>query len=1090
MKKKLLSIFMLSILFVSFSFAQNRNLTGKVISAEDGQPLPGVTVVATGTTVGTTTDNNGNFSLSVPNGTASLQFKFIGFADQTVPLSSSNLVNVTLSLESSQLGEVVITGAYGTQQSSRSTSYSAQVVSSEELNVTRQPNLNNALAGKVAGLQVRSQSSAALGRESTIRLRGASGFGGGTGALYVVDGTILPSADDVNLDDIESVSVLQGPAASALFGAQAADGAIVITLKKGRQAQGLGVTFNLGATFENPYILPNYQNSYAGGASSSLMQYNWKAGDPEEWKSLDGKYYHDYNDDSSWGPRMVGQEYIPWYAWYGGHSRSYQTAALTPQPDNAFDFFNTGVVLNNSLTISSASDNLDFKLTYGNNDTRGLIPNSHLTKHTVNLISSYDLTDRLEVSANISYINRNLKGEIDDEYSNQSTGAFSQWFHRDLDMDILKELRDLRTPDGIFASWNHRNPNTYSADDPRSFYAANYWYNPFTYYDLVDITQQRDRLYGNLSLNYKITDDLSISGTYRKQQNTTFNEDKYSSRLNESGLQTTGNNALAKGYYATGTSYSNRRNIEFLATYKKNFMNDDLSLDANVGTDFFRWVSKGNNAATANGLSVPDLFTISNSVDQAVIGNSRTEERYNAIFARATVGYKNYLFVNGSLRNDWFSTLPEDNNDVLSKSFGASFVFTDLLSENSSNFDWLSFGKIRASWGEIPKALGTSQTTFGAYRYPGMAYSVNQFKWGNNFLMSTPDQLVDPNITGSVVRQKELGLELRFLENRLGVSGTYWDGTEEGFPYSLSLNGASGFSTLLTNIGKISKKGIELQLEVNPVRTANFDWNFSGTYANLIENDIVEISQEYGITQTAAVGGVWGTTMPYMVHTEGKRWGQIYGNGIQRNDAGVPILTENGSYINDPDVYFGSVLPEITGGIQNSFTFFKDFNLRFNLDYQVGGKFVSLSNMFGTFSGLTARTASLNDRGNPVRDAVADGGGVHVFGVDADNNPVDYYVEAQTYYQNLYNNSTFDEFIYDLSFVKMREIALTYRIPVQKLSFGSKINSASISLVAGNPFLIWAKTDDFDPSEVSYVNGETGQLPGTRTFGFNLRVGF
>lgn len=1081
MKQKLLSLIFVLTCFIGVSFAQNRQVSGKVTSAEDGSPIAGVSVSIVGTNRATQTDPSGNYSITVPEG-STLSYSYLGYVTQRVAVGSQSVVNVQLVPVSQELEEVVVTGAYGIRQTARSSTSSAQVLEAKTINTTRQPNLNNALAGKVAGLQVRSQSAAALGRNNTIRLRGATGLStGNDGAIYVVDGTILPNYDDLSIDEIESVTVMQGPAAAAQFGSQAANGAIVITTKRGKTDPGLGIALNLGANFDKAYILPNYQNSYAGGGSESMYQYNWKPGDPEEWKALDGKYYHDYNDDASWGPRMIGQEYIPWYAWYGGHSRSYQTAKLTPQKDNARDFFETGGATNNNIVITKSADAYNLRFSYTNQYTNGLLPTTSLNRNLFTVRGSFDINDHITVGANINYVNNRLYGEIDDAYSNQSTGAFNQWFHRDLDIHILKELRGLTTPEGIFASWNHANPTAYKADDPRSFFAANYWYNPYTYYDLVDRVNQRDRWYGDVNLRYKVNDDLSFSATYRKQQNTTFYEYKYSSRLNESGLQTTGNNELAKGYYGTGNTYSNRQNVEVGAHYSKQIQ--DFTINGNFVADFFRSQYNENSGNTVDGLNVPDLFTLANSVSQANQYNYRYREGYNALLFKLNVGYKNILFADASIRSDWFSTLPEDNNQVYSKSFGGAFVFSDLLQES---MPWLSLGKLKYSWGEIPKALGTNNTTFGYYRYPGMSYSVGQYKWGNNFLMSTPDALVDPNIHGSVSSQQDFGLELFFLRNRVGLTATYWTGKDEDYPYSVSQNGASGYSSILTNIGKISRSGFDLLLKAIPVRTNDFEWNTSVIWSRLIKNNIDEITED---TKRISVEGVWGTTMPYLTHKEGARWGQIYGNGIKRNEAGIPILTAAGYYQNDPAVEFGSVLPMYTGGFQNSFRY-KDFTLGIDLDFQYGGKMVSLSNMFGSYSGLTARTARLNDKGNPIRDAVADGGGVRVDGVDENNNPVTFYIGAQDYYQSLYNNKTFDEFIYDLTFVKLRAISFGYNIPVQKWNLGRHIKRATFSLVANNPLLIYATTKDFDPSEITYSVGETGQLPGTRGFGFNLNVSF
>jgi hypothetical protein len=496
---------------------------------------------------------------------------------------------------------------------------------------------------------------------------------------------------------------------------------------------------------------------------------------------------------------MVGQEYIPWYAWYGGTKYSYKTALLNPQPDNARDYFETGVILNNSVSFSKATDLMNVRFSYGNIDVQGMLPTTTLKKNTFNFNGTFDINPHLVFGANLNYVTQNTKGEFDDGYSNQSTGSFNQWFHRDMDMNILKELKDLRTPEGIWASWNHNNPTVYDPSNPRSFYAGNYWYNFYTWFDLVKPVSQTDRLYGDLSLTYKFNNDLRVRATYRKNQNTTWFETKYSSDLAVSGTQTTGNCPECKGYYGTGESYSNRDNLEFLATYTKKI--NDFNLNVNVGSDFFRALGKSNTANTNNGLNVPNLFTISNSKDNPTVGNGRVEEKYRAVYGIGSVGYKNFLFADFTLRNDWFSTLPEDNNDVLSKSVGASFVFSDLL-----KWDVLSYGKVRASWGEIPQALGTDATSFGAYRYPGFLYGVGANQWNGNFLMSTPDQLVDSAIHGAVKRQKEIGADLKFLKNRIGISVTYWDGTEKDIPRAVTINGASGFTSKLINTGEITKK--------------------------------------------------------------------------------------------------------------------------------------------------------------------------------------------------------------------------------------------------------------------------------------------
>jgi TonB-linked SusC/RagA family outer membrane protein len=1058
-------------LFSVLAFGQGRTITGTVVD-ESGSPIPGATVQLKGTRAGSAADNNGAFRIVAKTGDV-LVISGAGLEPTQYTVGADNTVKITVKRVVAASAEVVVSSGYGIKKSLRNVSSNAQVVTSEQLNTIRQTNLNNALAGKVSGIQVRSQSTAKLGSTGSIRLRGETGFGGGGSIIYVVDGTILPNPNDINLDDIEDVTVLQGPAAAAIFGPQGAGGAIVMTLKKAKKgAKGIGVDVNLGAQFDKVYVLPNYQNSYAGGGVGDLMKYTWKAGDPESWKRLDGKYYHDYSDDASWGPRMVGQEYIPWYSWYDGHKYSGTTAKLLPQPNNARDYYNQGINLNNSVSFSKATDNTSIRMSFGNVDVKGLIPTTTLKKNTFSLVSSVDITNRLTASLNFNYVTQIVNGEFDDQYSNQTTGSFNQWFHRDLDMNIIRELKDLRTPSGIWASWNHNNPTSYDPSNTKDFYAGNYWYNFYKWFDLVKPLSQTDRYYGDISLNYKVNENLRIRATYRKQNNFVWGETKFSTDLLESGTQTTGNCPECKGYYGTSTSNSNRTNMELRASYTKKIKNFNVAAD--FGTDILRSLGKGNSANTVNGFNVPNLYTIGNSKDQPSVGNSRSDYRYSALFVTGNVTYKNYLTADFTVRQDWMSDLPPAKSFIVSKSAGLSFIFSDLL-----KWKPLSFGKFRATMGEIP-------TGIGAYTYPGFAYGVGSVQWNGNFLMSTPDQLVDPNIHGSVTRQKELGIDLRFFKNRVGASATYWNGDDKDFPTSIPINGASGYSSLYTNAGLITKRGYNFQLMGRPIWGKQLKWEINATWGVLAKNTVKEIAP--GTVKTTAIDARWGTTGPYMVHAVGKEWGQLFGNGIKRDANGTPILSAAGFFQNDPNVYFGGVLPKHTGGVQTSVDY-KGFILSANADWQIGGKFFSLSDMWGTFSGLTARTATVNDKGNPIRDWVADGGGVHVFGVDASGNKVDKYVEAQDYFHNLYNNKTFDPFVYDLTFVKLRELSLGYTLPVQKWGF-KWAQKAVLSVVARNPILIYAKTADFDPSEIANISGESGNMPGTRGWGVNLKLGF
>jgi TonB-linked SusC/RagA family outer membrane protein len=1076
--KKVALLIALMLLGLQGLFAQTRDISGTVTSSEDGSPIPGVFVVVKGTTVGTVTSQNGTFTLKVPVNAQTLMFTYVGMNSLEVPLANQTVFNVKLFPATFGMDEVIVTGAYETRRAAKSTAAQTQFVSGEKLNAIRPVNINNALAGKVTGIQVQSQSAAALGRTGNVRLRGDGGLGTGSGVLYVVDGTILPNSNDINMDDVEDINVLSGPAAAAILGSQGSNGAIIITTKKAKLVGGrkTNIEINSGFSASNVYILPNYQNDYAGGNVQDMYKYSWQANQPEEWKALDGKYYPDYSDDASWGPRMVGQEYIPWYAWYPGSEYTGKTAKLVPQPTNARDFYDTGLNFNNSVAFSKVSDDLNIRAVIGSINVKGLIPQSSLKKTTISVKTSFDIAKGLTFGSNINFFTTKTQGEFDDGYSNQTTGSFNQWFHRDLDMNLMRELKDLRTSDGIWASWNHNNPTIYDPTNARNFYAGNYWYNFYKWFDLVKMPQRADRLFGDVSLSYKIIEGLTAKATYRRQQNNTWYEEMFSTDLLESGTQTQGNEARAKGYYYTRTTYSVRENYEAIVSYTKAI--SDFKLNAQAGSDFFNSVYKDNSANTNNGFNIKNLYSISNSKDQASIGNTRERNKYNAVFVRGDLGWKDFLFGEFTLRNDWFSTLPPDNNSVLSKSFGGSFVFSDLLGVEA-----LNFGKLRASWGEIPTAIGI-------FTYPGFAYGVNANQWNGNFLMGTPDGLVDPKIRGAVKTQKEVGLELRFLKNRIGLTATYWDGTEKDIPLNVSIANYSGFSSKLLNTGEISKQGMDFSLNLKPLDMPNISWELNGTLALLLKNKVVKIAE--GVPRIVAQSQ-WGGGTPDMVHAEGKPWGELFGSGMKRDTiSGLPMLTSAGAYISDPQTYFGNVLPKVTGGIQNYIRIMKDFTLVVNIDYQFGGKFFSLSDMWGSFSGLTAKTSGLNDQGIPIRDPVADGGGVHVFGVDQTTlAPVDYYVDAQEYYHSLYNNDIYDTFVYDLTFIKLRELSLGYTLPVAKLGLSKYVQGANIAVVAQNPWLIYDKTNhDFDPSEISRAGGETGQFPGVRSLGVNLKLNF
>jgi hypothetical protein len=773
--RKLLSLVTALVLCTTLVYAQQRTVSGTVTD-DNGTPIPFATVKVQGARTGVSADQDGKFTLRNIPQDAVIVVSAQGHGEKTVTLGADNNVSISLTRTSTTLNEVVVTGAFNIKRSQRSVAFNAQTVNAEQLNTIRQTNLNSALAGKVAGLQILGQSTVKLDDVGGVRLGGQPGLGNAP-VIYVVDGTIV-NPNDINPDDIEDVTVLSGVNATALFGDRGIGGAIVINSKRAKKGRkGIGLEFNQGLTFDRIYILPKYQNEYAGGAAGDLIKYTWVPGQPEEWKALDGKYYHDYTDDASWGPRMVGQEYIPWYAWYPGSQYSYKTARLDPQPDNIRDFYQTGITANNNVNFSKADDNYSVRVSYTNQSVRGLLYKSSLNKNIFNVNSSLDLGKYFTVNANVNYIHRKREGEFNDGYSNQSTGSFSQWFHRNLDMDIMKELKGLRSPQGAFASWNHANPGSYNPANPGGFYGGNYWYNFYTYFDNVTNFDTRERLYGDLGLTFKLNNNFRIRGTYRQNLVTTNYENRTASDLETSASQTG-----IRASYATGQTTFKEQNFELVATYTAKFLNN-FSTNLNAGANVLRTTYRDLLASTVNGFSVPNLYTLTNSKDPISYSNTREALRTNSLFARGDIGFKNMLFAEFSLRNDWSSTLPASNPDILYKSVGVSFVFSELL---QNTIPALSFGKLRASLGETPRSLNIYQNNF--------TYGVAANQWNGNFLMGTPDVVVDPNLVGAVQQTWEVGADLKFLRNRAGLSVTFQNTESKGIPIDVDVSGTSGYT--------------------------------------------------------------------------------------------------------------------------------------------------------------------------------------------------------------------------------------------------------------------------------------------------------
>ncbi len=1074
MKKIVITLLAGLLCFSIAIHAQTRSVTGSV-SDSKGAPVPYASILIKGTKQGTTADADGKFSIKVKTGDV-LIVSAQGLFLKNIPVSSENNFSVILDRNDKEtLDEVVVTTAFEIKKSARTTAYSAQTITSENLNLIRQPNLNNALAGKVAGVQFRGQSPIALNREAVLRIRGGSTLNGDQGPIYVVDGTIVNSFD-INPDDVDAITVLKGANATALFGGRASNGAIVITTRKKNSGGGIGVEVNSGVTFDRVYILPKYQNKYAGGANPTLTKYTWKLGDPIEWKALDGKGFPDYTDDSSWGPAMDGAEYAPWYAWIPGHSRSFKTDRLVPQPDNVKNFWETGITSNNNVSLTKSGEGYNYRVSYTKQYLKGLLPTTTSDRNNLNFSASFDVDKHFTVSSNITYTAQQINGTFDDGYANQSSGNFNQWFHRDLDISIIKELRGLKTPIGTYASWNlSSNPDGYNPNSPIDFYGGNYWYNHYTKLDQQPVGQNRQRLFGDVSVKYKLNNHFYVKGTVRRNQLTTNSESIFKSELAASATQT---GDLAS--YSTNYTNYQEDNYELLSGYNQKF--GDLDVNVTVGGNKLSIRNYGLSGSTAQGLNVPGLYALSNSKAQPTLGNTRLYSETKSLFATGDLEYKKFVSLTWAVRSDWYSTLPTGNNRLVSPSLGGAFIFSEFT---KNAIPWMSFGKVFGSWGKKPRDIGVYANNF--------LYGVNANQWAGNFLITTPDQLLDATLKGSLITTYEAGFDFRFLKNRLGLNVTYYNEDNNGEPVGVAQSGVSGFTSKLINSAQIQKEGIEVLITATPIRNKDFNWQISMNYSYLLKNPVVQLAPGVGAGgQTLLAGGSFGTRFARAFQEVGSDWGQLIGGGIARNDAGEMVLNPStGKFIVDATKHWGSVVPKTNGGIVNTFSY-KNFTLGFNIDYQVGGQFFSLSEQWGNFSGILEETASVNDKGKNVRDDVSAGGGVHVKGVSSVDlkTPVDKYVEVQTYYQQFYFSRIAEPYIHSLTYVKLREVNLGVNLPVARWGISKYVRSANFSIIARNPLLIYRETKNFDPSEISGIQGEDGQYPGTRSVGFNLKLTF
>lgn len=1068
MRKGLL-LSLLGMLLLAYSaIAQSRTVTGKVLSSEDQTPLPGVNVTVQGTTRGTQTDANGVYRIQVDNNNT-LIFSFIGFKTQSVAVGNRSTIDLTLENDAATLTEIVVTGLGGSREK-RALGYGVQEIKQEKLNIAREQNVANALAGKIAGVQVLGQSGAKFGAPN-IRIRGINSLTGDN-PLYIVDGTPT-DISQVNMDDVENLTVLKGPSATALYGNRGSAGVIVITTRRARAGE-TRIDINHSTTLDMVGMLPNYQNEYGGGYAQEFEVFKFNpAIHPAEWRAFEGHNLIDYAADESWGPRLDGTPHRSAASWLPGPQFG-QLTPFSPNPNNVRDFFEKPFSHNTNVAFARGTEAFQTRISYTHIQNNGIVPNSRQSRDFISAKNTLSFGPKLSASLNLNYTANKTFNPPADRYGssggtglsntlfgisspilngfNQTVGSFNQWFQRQLS---IEDLKNYKNPDGSFRSWNIGGPL-----DPR----PKYWDSPYTqvYENTTEI--RTDRLFGDVGLAWQILPGLRATGTVRRDQSNVYQEGRIAAgTLNEAG----------RGGFSTLGSNSRENNYELIVNYEKNF-SDDISITGIVGGNIRYNRTDGLFQSTVGGLSVPGFYNIAASRDRPNVRNFLFERQVNSLFGNVSFGYKNLAFVEASLRNDWSSTLPKDNNSYLYPSVSGSFVFSEVLPQNNI----LSFGKIRAGYAQVGTDIGPYQTA--------LAYGVGT-PYGSNPTQFLPTVLPNTQLKPGMSTSYEGGVDLRFLNNRLGLELTVYRNDNRDQIIPLPVAPTSGFNNAIINAGLIQSRGVELHIYANPVKTAGgFSWEFD-LNADRNRSKVIKLAE--GLRDYVIDGPTWRTLT--LNASEGQDWGTLYGQGIKKHENGQPLIYGSGPnaglYVKEDNVNLGSVLPKFKGGWLNTFTF-KNLVMRVNTDFVVGGKFFSTTKMFNAYSGLSAETAGLNELGNPVRDAPADGGGVLLEGVNEDGQPNKTRVDAQT----LYSGWLFalnERWLFDQTYVKLREVSIGYNLPKRLL--GNRVQSANISFIARNPVLIYsAAGGGLDISESETIWQEGGQLPPVRSFGVNLRVGF
>ncbi|MBS9464187.1 SusC/RagA family TonB-linked outer membrane protein [Flagellimonas sp. 389] len=1018
-----------TLLIATFSFGQT--ITGSVVD-ELGTPLPGVSILVLGTTNGTTTDFDGNYSIMANSGDI-LEFSYLGMKTQTVTVGSASTLNITMQEDSQALDEVVVT-AFGITQEKKALGYAVQSVDAKSITETRQANAVSALQGRVAGVQI-TNSGGAPGQSARIIIRGINSLDpeADNQPLFVVDGVPIDNstvesgafngsstprgltnrAADINPADIESMSILKGAAATALYGVRAANGAVIITTKKGQVGQ-IRVNLNTSVGFEELNRLPELQDQFGQGFSG------------------------EYQPDSFWP------------AWGAPISEVAQTVPGHKYQDNWNRAFNTGVQTDHSLSISGGSENVTFYGSLGRFKQEGIIPFSDWDRTSAKLSGTVKLSEKFDFSGSVNYTN-----------SGGNRVPHDRFMERMMYWAETQDVRDYINPDGTMRTYGNTNP----------IYDARF----STYKDDVN------RIIGNLNLNYKPTDWLTLS--YRLGVDT-YNDSRTEITPGPRGID--GERPLSSTGFIEETRINSRDlTSNFYITLKKKF-SEDWNTTLRLGNDIFE---RRFDRVTLRGedFVIPEFFNLSNT-RQNFNSQGESIRRLVGFYGDLQINYKDYLFLNITGRNDISSTLPKDNNSFFYPSFNLGYVFSDHLEMPS----WFTFGKLRGSWAQVGK--DTNPHVLGAF-----FVSPDQFPLNGQVGFSRDSEFGDPGLKPELNTSLEFGVQLAFFDSRLDLDVTYYKNNAEDQIIPVPISDATGFSSFITNAGEIENSGFEVVIGADIIRGKDFQWTASANFS-VNNNEIKSIREGIDEILVGSQFGYAGSTVSMRL-IEGEAYGNLYGTSYTRFGAdedaislnrGLPIIIGEDGFPerNAEQLILGNAVPKWIGGLRNEFNY-KNFDLSFLIDFRAD---VEQYNQFDNFLaafGIAEYTTARNDF--RVFDGVLEDGTANTqqvwLGQGTGPDGVDY---GQGFWRNHYRGVS-ENFVQDASFIKLRNITLGYTFD-NKLLDKTPFSSFRISASANN-IILYTPWDGFDPESFSAgaggnAVGFTGLgFPGTQSYFLTLNLG-